>query len=87
MEKMEQPALIGYRKLTDEEGELMNEGKALAVQVGAYVKKLKGIPPVFDAGTDVPSGGVDQRWVALGATQLQQGFMALARAVAKPTSF
>jgi hypothetical protein len=29
----------------------------------------------------------DQRWLAIGATQLQQGFMALTRAIAKPEFF
>jgi hypothetical protein len=29
----------------------------------------------------------DQRWVSIGVTDLQTGFMALTRAVTKPTSF
>lgn len=29
----------------------------------------------------------DQRWVAIGKTHLQQGIMALVRAVAQPTTF
>lgn len=30
---------------------------------------------------------LDQRWVSIGRTHLQQGIMALVRAVAKPDSF
>lgn len=30
---------------------------------------------------------IDQRWVSIGATELQQGLMALTRAIAKPTFF
>ncbi len=67
----------GYRDLTQEEINLMNEGKALAEQCGAFVEKLRA----FNA----PSP--DQRWVSIGATELQQGFMALIRSIAKPTTF
>lgn len=66
----------GYRTLSDEEIALMNEGKALAEQVGAYIDKLKN-----------ENSQIDLRWVAIGATNMQQGFMALARSVAKPTTF
>ena len=30
---------------------------------------------------------LDQRWISIGATELQQGFMALTRAIAKPDFF
>lgn len=70
-----QPKITGYRQLTHEEVELMNEGKALAEQVGAYIDKL-------NANQDT-----DKRWVNVGKTQLQQGFMAAIRSVARPTSF
>lgn len=33
------------------------------------------------------TGGLDQRWVAIGKTDLQKGLMALTRAVAQPTTF
>lgn len=71
-----QPKITGYRQLTDEEAALINEGKAVAEQVGAYIAKLhkEGFP-------------LDQRWIAIGATQLQQGFMAVIRGIARPTTF
>lgn len=66
----------GYRDLSQEDIESMNECKALAEQVGALVAKLR-------AG----SVACDQRWVSIGATDLQTGFMALIRAIAQPTTF
>jgi len=33
------------------------------------------------------SAGLDQRWVSVGATDLQKGLMALSRAVLQPTKF
>jgi len=53
----------------------MNEGKVLAEQVGAYVSKLESLV------------ATDKRWVSIGKTHLQQGFMAAIRGVAQPTSF
>ena len=65
----------GYRDLTAEEIALMNEGKTLAEQAGAFIEKLRA------------TSGLDQRWVAIGATDLQLGFMAAIRAIAQPTTF
>lgn len=67
--------ITGYRDLSQEEIDLMNEGKALAQQCGAFVDKLRAMP------------SNDQRWVSIGQTHLQQGFMAAIRSVAKPTTF
>ncbi|TXH57943.1 MAG: hypothetical protein E6Q97_03505 [Desulfurellales bacterium] len=70
----------GYRDLSQAEIDLMNDGKGLAEQVGAWIAKLEG----FDADrTEDP----DKRWLAIGKTHLQQGFMAAIRAIAKPTTF
>lgn len=68
--------ISGYRDLTQDEIDLMNEIKAKASDVGALVEKLrnKGV-------------ALDQRWVSIGATDAQTAFMALVRAVAKPTTF
>lgn len=65
----------GYRDLTQGEIDLMNEGKALAELCGAYVEKL------------MATEGTDKRAVALGKTNLQQGFMWAIRGVAQPTTF
>lgn len=65
--------ITGYRDLSQAEIDAMNRIKALANEVGAT---LDGLPE-----------GVDGRWVAIARTQLQQGFMAAVRAVARPESF
>lgn len=65
----------GYRDLTAEEIALMNEGKALAVQCGEFIAKLRA------------TEGLDQRWVSIGATDLQTGFMAAIRGIARPETF
>lgn len=70
----------GYRDLSKEEIDLMNEIKIQANSVGALCNKLAAL-----AKTDPTV--VDPRWVAIGQTDLQKGYMALVRAVAKPTSF
>lgn len=70
----------GYRDLTQDEIDLMNEGKELAERVGAWIEELRS--------ASTTDGLIcDQRWVSIGATQLQQGFMAAIRGVAKPTTF
>lgn len=54
----------------------------MAEQVGAFVEKLNKAE--FAVTSDqVP----DKRWVSIGATHLQQGFMAVIRGIAKPTTF
>lgn len=67
--------IVGYRELTGREIDLMNAVKALG-------EAMKG---VVDELTHEP--GIDHRWVAIGTTQLQQGLMALTRAIAQPTTF
>lgn len=65
----------GYRELSAEEIALMNEIKAKGAELGDLVARLRAAP------------GLEQRWVSIGATDLQTGLMALTRAVAQPTSF
>jgi hypothetical protein len=67
--------VIGYRELTKAEIDMMNVIKAYGVEIGALVEKM------------AMEGTIDTRWVAIARTQLQQGFMALTRAVAQPTTF
>ncbi|MDH5189032.1 MAG: hypothetical protein OEW37_08765 [Rhodospirillaceae bacterium] len=65
----------GYRDLTQEEIDLMNEGKELAETVGVYLEKLARLE------------STDKRWLAIAKTDMQTGFMAAVRSVAKPTTF
>lgn len=67
--------ITGYRDLSQEEINSMNEAKALAEQVGNLVEKLKAMD------------STDKRWVATGATDLQKGFMCIIRGIAQPTTF
>lgn len=67
--------ITGYRDLSQEEIDLMNEGKELAKQCGAFIEKLEA------------QADTDKRNVALGKTNLQQGFMWAIRAIAKPETF
>ena len=65
----------GYRELSQSEIDAMNEIKSKGAELGELVTKLRGMD------------GLDQRWLSIGATDLQTGLMALTRAVAQPTSF
>lgn len=67
--------ITGYRDLSQEEVDLMNQAKQLADQVGDFVEVLQ------------TTEGLDQRWVSIAKTDLQKGFMSLVRGVAQPTSF
>jgi hypothetical protein len=90
----------GYRDLTTEEIALMNEVKAKAEEVGQLVEKLREkLTPVETDMAPVQVGGETvmavvgfesfeaQRWLTISQDHLQQGFMALIRAVARPTTF
>lgn len=65
----------GYRDLTQQEIDLMNDIKTKGAELGELVAKLKETP------------NLDQRWVSIGATDFQTGLMALTRSVAQPTFF
>lgn len=65
----------GYRNLTQDEIDLMNEIKARGVELGDLIEKMQAIPTI------------DMRWVEIGKTGLQTGLMALTRSVAQPTTF
>lgn len=67
--------IAGYRDLSQEEIDLMNEGKRLAEMCGWFIEKLEA------------DNSTDKRNVALGKTNLQQGFMWAVRSIAQPTTF
>lgn len=75
MDTFRQPKITGYRQLSEAEAAWMNEIKARGVELGELVAKLRAVE------------SLNQRWVAIGATDLQTGLMALTRAVAQPTTF
>lgn len=65
----------GYRELSQEEINLMNEVKAKGAELGELVGRVKALPET------------DGRWASIAATDLQTGLMALVRSIAKPTTF
>ena len=65
----------GYRELSQEEINTINAIKEQGQALDALVTMISGIE------------NVDGRWLYIGTTQLQQGLMALTRAVAQPTTF
>ena len=79
----------GYRELNQQEIDLMNEIKQKGVELGELVARLRVKPSNPDGQFEQPRDvvTVDQRWVSIGATDLQTGLMALTRAIAKPTFF
>lgn len=71
----------GYRQLTPNEVALINDIKQFASKVGAALDDIESAESIA-LGIDA-----DKRWLAIGRTQLQQGFMAVIRAIAKPEGF
>lgn len=69
----------GYRELSQEDIDLMNEVKAEGLRLAVLIDKVKSV-----CGQDEAESA---RWLAMGRTSLQQGLMFLTRAVAKPEFF
>jgi len=67
--------ITGYRDLTQQEIDAMNKVKAMGTELGKMIDDMVVTP------------GLDQRWVSLARTHLQQGIMAAIRAIAQPTTF
>ncbi len=65
--------ISGYRELSEDEIAAMNAIKALGPQIEAVI--------------DAMPESSDGRWRSIGTTSLQQGLMALTRAIAKPDFF
>ena len=64
----------GYRELSEAEIAGMNTMKALEQQV-------------LDALQQAVANGADGRWAAIAKTDLQKGFMAAGRAIARPDGY
>ena len=65
----------GYRDLTQEEIDLMNEVKTKGAELGAIIEKLDNIPEI------------DKNWLVTGKLGVQQGLMAVTRAITRPNFF
>lgn len=80
--------ISGYRDLTQEEIDLMNEAKELEAQVLVYQAKV--MRHLSSQENESPEERQRQqaafahRWAQIGKTDIETGFMALVRAVAQP---
>jgi hypothetical protein len=64
--------ISGYRELSQEEINAMNNCKVVEMEVANLTKLIRSLPDT------------DQRAAALAVTNFQQGFMWLVRSIAKP---
>lgn len=80
--------ISGYRDLTQDEIDLMNEAKALEAKCLALHTKIVARLADQEASTNEERQrvGVAQanRWAAIGRTDIETGFMALVRSIAQP---
>lgn len=67
--------ITGYRELSQKEINLMNDIKEQGNNMGL----------ALDATSKI--SGVDQRWISIARTHMQQGLMAWVRAITRPDSF
>lgn len=91
--------ITGYRELSQEEIDLMNEVKALGPQIEGVILKVTAHVQeqrkAWTAGGDHPADAVaerldaatPERFAALAKTDFQTALMYLTRAVAQPTFF
>lgn len=64
--------ISGYRDLSQDEINAMNEIKGVEATVGALWRNVNALAET------------DKRWAAIARTHLEEGFSALIRSVAKP---
>lgn len=67
--------ITGYRDLSKEEIDAMNAVKSEGTRLQLLVEELRA------------NESLDQRWVSIAESHLQQGVMAAVRSIAQPTSF
>ncbi len=72
------PKLTGMRELNDMEIRVMNDIATLGNRFGELIENLRLEPDLDD---------IDRRWIQIGKTHLQQGIMALKRAIGRPENF
>ena len=65
--------VAGYRAQSDDRVALVNANKRMEENVLRVLDRLR------DGGSDF-----DQRWLAVGRTHIEQGFMAINRAIFRP---
>lgn len=78
--------ISGYRELSQEEIDLMNEIKAHGPALEATIEKVRAFLDRDNAEHGSPDAE-PRRWAAIAKTDLQTGLMALTRAIARPEFF
>ena len=86
---MKQPAITGYRELDRDEVELINKIKLYGLVLNELIDEIQqhiSDQKLAGAAEHLVEADAEQ-WAGIGRTSLQQGLMALTRAVAQPTTF
>lgn len=91
----EQHTLIkGYRDLSQQEINLMNEVKSKAEEVKLLVNKVSKFSVLVDNIDQLPEVNIDaevrhtdKRWISIANTDFQTGFMALVISIAQPGTY
>lgn len=82
--------ITGYRELTQQEIDLMNEIKAHFAKTAELITEVNRVNQHL-AGSETSEGLIKEseafRWASIAKTHAQEASMALTRAVAKPTFF
>lgn len=86
------PPITGYRVLTQTEVDLMNRIKAKGNELEALINEVREHITIQTTGARDAEllrllHTEPGRWASIGRTHLQEGLMALTRAVAQPTTF
>lgn len=69
---MKTAPIKGYRELSQDDLELINEIKEAEIELGSLWKQVS------------QNDNADKRWLAIAKTHFQEGFSAFVRAVAQP---
>lgn len=73
--------VAGYRPQSDDKVALVNRNKEIEERVLRILDELRDL-----AAKETPEhpSSIDGRWLSIGRTQIEQGFMAVNRAVFRP---
>lgn len=72
---MQEPSIAEQRELSQIDRGLLKDINALAAKCGDMCAVLRHLE------------ATDSRWVSIGTTDIQKGFMSLVRSVTKPSTF
>lgn len=77
--------VAGYRPQSDEAVKLVNGSKQVEEIILRFIDQLAEMKGPAASNKYPSELTVDQRWLAIGRTHIEQGFMAINRAVFKPS--